>query len=110
MSEMFVVRRANGDVFTEEIDGKPTVPVWSSEEAIERYKERNPELITFLGARLTRSMISRIGNGLAGKGTPEFFLLAEDDPDADLDDGRPISVEEIFPQGEHSPPPAQLQL
>ena len=107
MSEMFVMRRANGDVFTEEIEGKPTVPVWSSEQALERYKERNPRLLTFIGARLTRSLISKMGDGLAGDGTPGFFLLAEDDPDADLDDGRPVSVEEIFPQGEHT---AQLQL
>jgi hypothetical protein len=110
MSEMFVVRRANGDIFTEEIDGKPTIPVWSSVDAIERYKERNPELITFIGAPLTRSLIGRIGNVLAAEGTPRFFLLAEDDPDADLDDGRPISVDEIFPQGEHSPTPAQLHV
>jgi len=110
MSEMFVMRRADGDLFTEEIKGKLTVPVWSSEEALARYKERNPELMTFLATRLTRSLINRIGSGLAGEGTTGFFLLAEDDPDADLDDGRPISLEEIFSEGEHTLQPAQLQL
>ena len=110
MSEMFVMRRANGDVFTEEIDGKPTVPLWSSQETIERYKERNPELLTFIAARLTRSLISKIGARFGGESTPGFLLLAEDDPDADLDDGRPVSVDEIFPQGEHNPQPEQLQV
>jgi hypothetical protein len=110
MSEMFVMRRADGDLFTEEIDGKRIVPVWSSEETLDRYKERNPELMTFLATRLTRSLISRIRSGQAGEGTPGFFLLSEDDPDADLEDGRPISLEEIFPEGEHALQPAQLQL
>jgi hypothetical protein len=110
MSEMFVMRRADGDLFTEEIDGKRIVPVWSGEEAVDRYKERNPELMTFLATRLTRSLISRMESGRAGEGTPRFFLLSEDDPDADLEDGRPISLEEIFPEGEHTLQPAQLQL
>ena len=108
MSEMFVMRRADGDLFTEEINGKLTIPVWSSEEALARYKERNPELMTFLAARLTRSLINRPGSASTKEGTSEFFLLSEDDPDADLDDGRPISLEEIFPESEHTQQPAQL--
>lgn len=110
MSEMFVMRRADGGLFTEEINGTLTVPVWSTEEALARYKERNPELMTFMATRLTRSLINRIGSGLAGEGATGFFLLAEDDPDADLDDGRPISLEEIFPESKHTLQPAQLQL
>jgi hypothetical protein len=106
VSEMFVMRRADGDLFTEEIHGKLNLPVWSSEEALARYKERNPELMTFLATRLTRSLISRMGSGVAGEGTTGFFLLAEDDPDADLYDGRPISLEEIFSEGERSLQPA----
>jgi hypothetical protein len=101
MSEMFVMRRANGDLFTETVGGRLGVPVWSSEEALERYKERNPELMTFLPTRLTRSLSNRIGSGLGSEGASEFFLLAEDDPDADLDDGRSISREEIFSEGEY---------
>ena len=110
MSEMFVMRRADGDLFTEEIDGKLIVPLWSSEDALARYKERNPELMTFLPARLTRSLLNRIGSGLAGKGTTGFFLLAEDDPDADLDDGRPISLEGITLESELTPQSAQVRL
>ena len=110
MSDMFVMRRADGGLFTEEINGKLTVPVWSSEEALARYRERNPELMTFLAARLTRSLINRPGSGVAGEGTTEFYLLSEDDPDAELDDGRPIPLEEIFPETQHTMQPAQLQL
>ena len=109
MSDMFVMRRADGHLFTEEIDGKLIVPVWSSEDALARYKERNPELMTFLATRLTRSLINRIGSGLAGGGTTGFFLLTEDDPDADLDDGSPISLEEISLESERAQQPAQVQ-
>src|SRR5690242_2635964 len=106
MNQMFVMRRANGDLFIEEINGKPSIPVWSGEEALARYKERNPELMTFIATRLTRSLINTIGKGPIG----EFFLLAEDDPDADLEYGRSISTEEILTGDGRSPQPAQLQL
>jgi len=86
------------------------IPVWSSQEALARYKERNPELMTFLATRLTRSLINRLGSRLTGEGAAGFFLLSEDDPDADLDDGRPVSLEEIFPESEHIQQPAQIQL
>jgi len=110
MSEMFLMRRADGNFFTEEIDGKRLVPVWSSEEALARYKERNPELMTFLATQLTRSLIQKIGIGLEGEGPTGFFLLTEDDPDADLADGRRISPEEIFSRGEHTVRPAEQQI
>ncbi len=101
MSEMLVLRRANGEPFTEEINGKQVIPVWSSEQEVARYKERNPELITFLPARLTR-FLSNKARTVFGSGA-EFFLLSEDDHDANLDDGRSISLEEILPRGTLQP-------
>jgi hypothetical protein len=109
MNDMFVMRRANGDVFSEEIDGKPRVPVWSSEEGLARYKERNPELLTFLPARLTRTLMAKIGSGLAGEGAT-FLLLDEDNPAADLDVGKLLPLEGILPGGEPPPQPARIQL
>lgn len=100
MNEVFVMRRANGTLFTEEIRGKPLVPIWSSEEAVLHYRERNPELGVFLPQRFSRSLLK----GLKGSsGSPEFFLLSDDDADADLEDGIPVSLEEIFPEGEGAP-------
>ena len=110
MSEMYVMRRANGDLLTEEADGRLQIPVWTSLEAVARYKERNPELITFLPARLTHSLLRKIQSGLGREGTKEFLLLSEDAPDAYLNNGRPISLEEIFPEGETTSRPAQLQV
>lgn len=110
MSEMFIMRRANGDLFTEELNGRMRVPVWSSEEALARYKERNPELMIFFPTRLTGFLIDKIRGGLGSEGGAEFFLLDEDDPDANLDDGKPIPLEEIFSGGDSTPQPAQPQL
>ena len=110
MSGMFVMRRADGELFTEEINGKRIVPLWSGEDALARYKERNPELLTFLPTRLTRSLLNRIRSGQAGAGTTGFFLLTDDDPDADLYDGSPVSLEGITLDGEPIPQPAQVQL
>jgi hypothetical protein len=110
MNEMFVMRRANGDLFTREINGKLGIPVWSSEETLARYRERNPELMTFLATQLTRSLINKVQNRLGNEGTVEYFRLAEDDPDADLEDGMPISLEEILPGGGRTLQPARLQF
>jgi hypothetical protein len=106
MRDTHVLRRANGDLFTEEVGGRLYVPVWSSEEAALRYKERNPELLTFFPVRLDRRLMRRITSGGGREATTEFFLLSDDDPDADLYDGRPVSIEEIFPEEQ----PAQLQV
>lgn len=98
MDELFVMRRANGDLFAEQIQGELHIPVWSSKEAVARYKARNPELMIFWPVRLDRRLIQRIS---AGAEKPAgFFLLSEDAPDAYLDDGRPIAIEEIFPEVE----------
>jgi hypothetical protein len=105
MSEMLVMRRANGKFFMEEVNGKRRIPLWSSEDALARYKERNPHLITFLPARLTDSLLDRIRSAAGNEGATEFFLLADDSPDASLDDGRPISLEEVFAASEHSTHP-----
>ena len=109
MHELFVMRRANGNLFTEEIDRKLRLPVWSSEEAVLRYKERNPELGVFLPQRLNRALLKNLAVSTPTEAMPEFFLLSDEDPDADLEDGRSVSLEEIFPEGEGAPQSAGAQ-
>ena len=99
MSNMYVMRRANGDFFTEEMEGKVRIPVWSNIDAVARYKARNPELSVYLPRRLDRRLIQKI-KALGGEATTEFFLLSGDDPDADLNVGKPIMQEELFPESE----------
>jgi hypothetical protein len=92
MNEMFVMKRANGDLFTKQIDGRLRLPVWSSREAVARYRARNPELFTFLPTHLDRRLMQRFDKAAP----PELFLLSGDAHDAYLTDGRPILPEEIF--------------
>jgi hypothetical protein len=99
MGDVYVMRRANGDLFTEEMQGKVRIPVWSSRDAADRYKARNPELSVFLPARLDRLLLNKIKT-LNNDGPVEFFLLSDEDPNASLDEGRPIRTEEIFPEQE----------
>jgi hypothetical protein len=108
MSELYVMRRANGDLFREEVGGKLTIPVWSSMETVARYRERNPELMLFLPERLDRSLMKKIMSNLGTEAT-EFFLLSENAPDAYLSDGRPITLEELFPEEQVTSEPAHLQ-
>ena len=95
--DVYLMRRANGDLFTEEVQGKVRIPVWSSRDAIDRYKARNPELIVFLPARLDRSLLNKT-KALTKEAPVEFFLLSEEDPNASLYEGRPLTPEEIFPE------------
>ena len=100
MNELFLMRRANGNLFTEEISGKLYLPVWSSEEAVMRYQARNPELGVFLPQRFSRTQLK----GLTGpQGSPELFLLSEEDSNADLEDGKPLSLAEVFPEDDATP-------
>ena len=110
MSELFVVRRANGNLFTREINGKLVIPVWSSRDAVARYKERNPELMIFLPARLDSSTIKRVTGGIATEETMQLFLLSDDAPDAYLDEGRLIVPEEILTGDQNATPVAQAQI
>jgi hypothetical protein len=87
MAEMLVMRHANGDLFTEALGGQPRIPVWSSCAAVSRYRERKPELLIDLPARLDDSLIKRIASGIGGEGRATFFLRSEDTPDAYLDRG-----------------------
>lgn len=64
MTEMFVVRRANADLFTEQTNTKLMIPVWSEREAPARYKERNPRPMTCLAARRTRSLVDGVAISL----------------------------------------------
>ena len=93
MAEMLVMRRANGDLFSREINGQPRIPVWSTRAACARYRERNPELLTYVPARLDEALIRRI---LDGARQVTFFLIAEDAPDASLDRGKVVSPDELL--------------
>jgi hypothetical protein len=98
MSELYVMRRANGDLFTLEAEGERCIPVWPSKEAAVRYKARNRELLVFFPVRLDRSILLRAAAGPQSLALPRFLLLPEDSPDANLYEGRPVAIEEIFPE------------
>lgn len=95
---MFVMRRANGDLFTEVMDGKIRIPVWSNEDAVERFKAHNPELMIFLATPLTRSLVQKIGQRFGAEKELEYFLLSDYAPSVQLDDGETVNIEEIFPE------------
>ena len=99
MEDLYVMRRANGDLFTEDAQGKIRIPAWPGRDAIDRYKARNRELIVFLPARLDRTLLKKI-KALTNEAPVEFFLLSEEDPNASLYEGRPLTPEEIFPEEE----------
>ncbi|HKP12176.1 MAG TPA: hypothetical protein VJZ91_08710, partial [Blastocatellia bacterium] len=100
-----VMRRANGDLFTVEVGGRPVIPVWSSRDAVARYRERNPELLTYVPARLDDALMRRVA-GPSGERHATFFLMSEDAPDAKLNRGRVISADDLLPAGNLTSPPA----
>lgn len=93
---MLVMRRANGDLFTEVVNGRVRVPLWSSEDAVDRFKVHNPELMVFFAAPLTRSLVEKSRQKYGLDSAVEFFLLSDDAPSAQLDAGEAINIEEVF--------------
>lgn len=96
MNKLFVMRRANGDLFTEQIGGKLCLPVWPGEEAVMRYRERNPQLGVYLPQRFSRALLKNLAVSSETETMPGFFLLSDEDSDADLEDGKQVSLEEIM--------------
>jgi hypothetical protein len=100
MNDLFVMRRANGDLFTEEVDGRVVLPVWSGRDSVERYRERNPRLMIYFPAPLDAKTLKTASSGQLPL---EYFLLEEGDPDADLEEGRMISPDEVLLLTKRSP-------
>jgi hypothetical protein len=92
MNNIFVMRRANGDLFTERVRDVVVVPVFEDRDTVDRYKARNPELMLYFPARLDKSILA---SATRSKESREFFLLSPDAPDADLDQGKLISSDEL---------------
>ncbi len=96
MTEWFALRRANGELFSEPVNEKIRIPVWSSEDAVVRFKVHNPEVKVFLPVRLTPALAQRSKSRFAADAKLEFFLLSDETTTAELDEGKPISAEAIF--------------
>ncbi|HEU4386926.1 MAG TPA: hypothetical protein VFV34_03950 [Blastocatellia bacterium] len=97
MGEMYVMRRANGDLLTVEVRGKRRIPVWTSEDSVTRYKAFNPELIFYWPVKLNRDVVKRVA-GKASNEPAEFFLLSPKTPDAQFEDGKPVTLEDVLPE------------
>jgi hypothetical protein len=100
----FLMRRANGDVFTLTIAGNEYVAIWPDADSAMRYKERNPELLTYLPARIDRQMVERKLKPLATLRPLRFWLLDADDPAAELDSGRIVEWPALLEAAGYSSP------
>jgi hypothetical protein len=96
MNEMYVMRRANGDLLTVEIQGKKRIPVWTNEDSVSRYKAFNPELIFYWPVKLNRDVVKRATVKFTKEELPGLFLISSRTPDAQLKDGKPITLDEVF--------------
>jgi len=98
MATYYVLRRANGEVFTVERNGVSYVAVWADERDVRRSKSANPDLMLYVAAPLDERFLRR----RFGDHVPRFFLVDGRDPD--LKTGREIALEEI--KGEAAVPKA----
>ena len=87
---MYLMKRANGDLFTLTVGGNEYVAVWPNEFAARRYKARNPELLVYLPARIDRALVERKLGRLLHEQSLRFWLLDENDPAAGFNRGRMV--------------------
>ncbi|GEM_PF-922947 len=88
----YILRKANGDILTVDINGRPAIAVWEDERAVRRSKLANPELIVYVPAPLTRQLVERRFPNL----DVSFFLVDSRDPD--LKTGREMNPADLFSQ------------
>ena len=93
MAELFVMRRANGEFLTAEMDGVKYLPVWPNAFMLEKYKVFNPALDLFL----PRSVDERIWARLREfeRSGHQFLLMSAEEPAPDLSDGRRVTLPEL---------------
>jgi len=94
MSAYYILRKANGDILTINVQGKQYIAVWESEGAVRRSKLNNPDLIVFVPAQVDRRLIERRFPNL----DVPFFLVNIREPN--LQTGSEISRAELFDEPE----------
>ncbi|MBI3951568.1 MAG: hypothetical protein HY314_14045 [Acidobacteria bacterium] len=94
MSTYYILRKANGEILTIDVEGKTYIPVWDSESAVRRSKRANPDLIVYVPVQLDRRWIERRFSNL------QVPFLLVDSRDPDLQTGREIDPAELFEQPE----------
>jgi hypothetical protein len=90
MATYYILRRANGEVFTLERNGVSYIAVWADERDVRRSKSANPDLMLYVPAPVTGRFLKR----RFGDRELRFFLVDGRDPD--LKRGREITPEEIL--------------
>ena len=87
MSTFFVMRRANGEFLTENLDGSKVLPVWPDILTLERYKIFNPELGLYLPKHIDVQTIAQLR--LLEKAGTKFRFMSSEIPSPNLNDGPP---------------------
>jgi hypothetical protein len=94
MNTYYILRKANGDVLTTDVDGKTHVAVWNHPDAVRRSKQANPGLVVYVSAVLDHQLIERRFPNKSAS----FFLIDSRDPD--LQTGREMSQSDFFASSE----------
>src|SRR5687768_16271196 len=88
MPKMYAMRRANGEIFTY----NSLVAVWTSTDALDRSRVRNPELDLYRPLAIDRRTADKIK---AVAGDKDLWLVEPETNNADLFEGRRINWSEI---------------
>lgn len=93
LSQLTVMMRANGDLFTLLLKGRAHLALWPSTQSAFHYKARNPELLVF-SPTLVASPFGQESLATLRREDLGLYLLTNTER-AHLGDGRKISWEEI---------------
>lgn len=90
MSEIFAMRRANGDWFTLEDDGRMCLPVFNSSHDAFMARLRTVEMLLFSPIALDAGLLNEIVNG---RSEVDFCLV--NNPFASLKNGSPLAYAQL---------------
>lgn len=92
--EVFGMRRANGDWFVAEVDGQPRVLVFRNLGGAWRARAKNDQLMLFWPTPIDKSALAHFATAEDGRPV-SFWLVDEDDPDAELRHGHPLEYMQL---------------
>ncbi len=106
MPKMYVMRRANGELFALT---SGLVPVWAGSDTLQLSRARNPELDLFRPFHVTENLKEKFVRWV---GARSLWLVEPATNDAPLSEGRRIDWNEFYKlqqqvEAEPPPPPAQ---
>ena len=93
---MYLMRRANGDLFTLSFDDREYIAIWPEETSARRFKSANSALAVYWPVLIDKNVVEKRLRKLPNQDNMKFWLLDDYDVSLDLENGRTAEWPEVL--------------